>query len=94
MQAILNLTKLSNVQLGRVTLWDQIVREWIPMAELYSGVKFIPAPYEIKDPFSEITYSCTPEIVDARLAQLGRSLTANILQRLDVAQARGDVYVM
>jgi hypothetical protein len=32
--------------------------------------------------------------VDARLAQLGRSLTANILRRLDVAQARGDVYVI
>lgn len=95
MQSLLNLTKLSNVQLGRVTLWDQIVREWIPMAELYSGVKFIPAPDEIKDPFdSDTPYRCTPEIVDARLAQLGRSLTANILQRLDVAQARGDVYVI
>jgi hypothetical protein len=95
MQALLNLTKLSNVQLGRVQAWDQIVREWIPMAELYSGVKFIPAPDEIQHPNnSAITYRCTPEIVDARLAQLGRSLTANILRRLDVAQARGDVYVI
>jgi hypothetical protein len=94
MQAILNLTKVSNVQLGRVNVWDQIVREWIPMAELYSGVKFIPAPYEIKDPFSEITYPCTPEIVDARLVRLGAALTVNILRRLDVAQARGNVYVL
>ena len=95
LDCLANLTQLSNVQLGRVTNWDQILREWVPMVELYSGVKFVPCPSELRAVHQpEIAFKVTPSIVDDVMQQLAKAATLNIRRRLDEAQADGAVYLI
>jgi len=95
LDCLANLTQLKNVQLGRVTNWDQILREWVPMVELYSGVKFVPCPNELRPVhFRDIVFNVTPSIVDYFMDRLAKAATLNIRRRLDQAQADGAVYLL